>query len=556
MEVPAGAVVSARRAAVSTRAHRAFPLERNLRALRNGPFDLLVIGGGIYGAWTACDAAQRGLRVALVERKDWGSGTSSASSKLIHGGLRYLEHFEFKLVSHALRERRTLMHVAPHLVRPLRFVVPVWEHSRMSRIELSVGLRIYDFLAGSESSVPKRRSFSVEELLDEHPFIAAGNLDAGYAYGDAQEDDARLTLEVVAAAQAAGAVVANRVEALSLDRDDRGVHGAQLRDVLSGESFEVTAACVVAAAGPWIGELDAAAAPNLRRIKGVHLVLPALPERDEPDAFLLTAPQDGRVLFVIPWYGRTLVGTTESEVDSADALEVTPEEVRYLLEAVNFALPGLAWSADDVLGSYAGVRTLQQDEAGSLSAITREFALLNPVPRLIVPLGGKYTTARYDAVQIVDAVFEQLGRAVPESRTHSAALPGSPQQLAGWMDRELWRLRDREVTVETARWLLLRHGTGIDRIHQLLRERPEDAALLVEGLPFIVAELRAAARYEMALSLEDALRRRMPLMLLSPYDPAVLERAIEVLGDELGWDADERAQQARQASAIWATMRP
>jgi len=538
------------------RAHRAFPLERNTRALRSGPFDLLVIGGGIYGAWTACDAAQRGLRVALVERNDWGSGTSSASSKLIHGGLRYLEHFEFKLVSHALRERRTLMHIAPHLVRPLRFIVPVWEHSRMSRIELSVGLRIYDFLAGSESSVPKRRTFSVEELLDEHPFIAAGDLDAGYAYGDAQEDDARLTLEVVAAAQAAGAIVANRVEALALDRDDRGVHGAQLRDIPSGETFELTASCVVAAAGPWIGQIQGAASPSVRRVKGVHLVLPALPERDEPDAFLLTAPQDGRVLFVIPWYGRTLVGTTESEASSPDALAVTPDEVSYLLEAVNFALPGLAWTAEDVLGSFAGVRTLQQDDAGDLSAITREFALLNPAPRLIVPVGGKYTTARFDAAQIVDAVFEELGRAAPESRTGTTPLPGSPQQLAGWLDRELWRLRDRDVTVETARWLLLRHGTGIERIHQLLRERPEDSAVLVEGLPFITAELRGAARYEMALSLEDALRRRMPLMLLSPYDPAVLERAVEVMGDELGWSADERASQADQASAIWVTMRP
>ena len=239
-----------------------FPFTRNVSALRRNQFDLLVIGGGIYGAWTAYDAALRGLRVALVEKNDWAAGTSSASSKLIHGGLRYLEHYEFGLVRHALAERRVLSRIAPHLVRPLNFMVPVWKDSRVGRLQLLAGLTLYDFLATGKQPVPRFKSYSGSRMLRHFPYIEGEGLRGGLRYGDCQEDDARMTLFVAAAAQGAGAVCANRVEALELMEDGGAVVGARLRDTETGAAFELRAGCVVNAAGPWarplLGEIGRA----------------------------------------------------------------------------------------------------------------------------------------------------------------------------------------------------------------------------------------------------------------------------------------------------------
>lgn len=517
----------------------AFPLIRDLRALRQGHFDLLVIGGGIYGAWTAFDAALRGVKVALIEKSDWGSGTSSASTKLIHGGLRYLEQFQFHLVRQALAERRVLTSVAPHLVRPLRFVVPIWKHSRVGRLRLSAGLTLYDLLAGSGQPVDPHRSFSAGKLLSIHPYLRADGLRGALSYGDCQEDDARMTLAVVAAAQSAGGCVANRVAAERLLQDDVGVHGAELRDTETGEPFELRAGCVVNATGPWAPALAGAGAPPVKLVKGVHLVMPAIPGCD--DAFLLTAPQDGRVFFIIPWYGRSLLGTTESQVASAAEAVATEYEIAYLLAAANDALPALGWSREQVIGTFAGVRTLQVSESASLSRTSREFAVTQPRPRLIQPIGGKYTTARLDAAEIVDAVMRTLGRARLESSTHRHPLPGAPAaDFEGWSAEALHRLQARGVDAEAAGWLARRHGTRIDALIDLIALRPEDAARLDPRTPCLRAEVRLAARDEMARSLDDVLRRRLPLLLLERPDAAALEQAALLAGEELGWDKGRR----------------
>ena len=496
----------------------AFPLVRNVAALRSDRFDLLVIGGGIYGAWTAYDAALRGLSVALVEQTDWGSGTSQSSSKLIHGGLRYLEHYEFSLVRHALAERRVLSRLAPHLVRPLNFVVPVWKGARVGRLQLLAGLTLYDFLATGQQPVPRFRSFSRTTLQRAHPYLRTEGLRGGLRYGDCQEDDARMTLFVVAAAQAAGARCANALAADELVFEQGRCAGALLRDTETGERFPLRADCVVNAAGPWARALTGDAAPAVELVKGVHLVLPAIPGL--ADAFLLTAPQDGRVFFVIPWMGRTLVGTTESAVDDVHEAVVTPADTRYLLDAVAALMPGLGWTEADVLGRFAGVRTLQAEDAQSLSAVSREFAVTRPKPGLVLPIGGKYTTARVDAIEIVDAVMAQLGRPRGESDTHRHGLPGAPQEIAalgdftGWQTEAVGGLLRRGLDEDVARSLTLRHGTRCSRIHALLEAHPELRARLVEGLPFIEAEVVLAARDEMARSVEDVLRRRLPLSLL------------------------------------------
>ncbi|MGQ0503128.1 MAG: FAD-dependent oxidoreductase [Panacagrimonas sp.] len=490
----------------------AFPLVRDVSRLAED-FDLLVIGGGIYGAWTAYDAALRGLKVALIEKNDWASGTSSASSKLIHGGLRYLEHFEFALVRHALRERKVLSKIAAHLVRPLDFILPVWKGPRASPLKLSAGLTLYDALAFGSGPVKPHKHFRPASLLRHYPYVDPDNLLGGFRYGDCQEDDARMTMTVVAAAQSAGAVCVNRVEATALLRDAGGVTGATVRDVLRNASVDVRARCVVNSAGPWARALLGPQAPRVKLIKGTHLLLPGIPGCTE--AFLLTA-RDGRVFFVIPWYGKTIVGTTESEVQSPDEARPTDEETQYLLDGVRKGLPGLGWTESDVIARYSGVRTLQAEDASSLSAVSREFEIAEPEPRLILPIGGKYTTSRCDAVQIVDRVQKALGQKKQRSRTHLRRLPGAPapDEFDVWLSASVKRLTAAGIDGIAAHYVAHRHGTIIDELLGMIAADPALAQRVHHDAPFIRAEVKLAFRDEMALSTEDALRRRMPLALL------------------------------------------
>lgn len=509
----------------------AFPLLRNVDGLKSQHFDVLVIGGGIYGVWAAYDAALRGLSVALIEKTDWGSGTSQSSSKLIHGGLRYLEHFEFRLVSHALAERRVLSEIAPHLVRPLNFKLPVWKSARVGRLQLLAGLTLYDFLATGKQPVPRHKSFSRDALLQEHPYLSAEGLKGGLRYGDCQEDDARMAMVVAAAAQAAGAVCATGIAAEALIEQQGRVRGAMVRDTANDACFAIHADVTINAAGPWARALSAtalgAAAPAVKLVKGVHLVLPAI--ADLHDAFLLTAPQDGRVFFVIPWQGRTLVGTTESSVTDVSQCVVTPEERRYLLDAVRALMPGLGWDEDDVIAGFAGARTLQAEDAGSLSAQTREFTITTPKPGLIWPIGGKYTTARCDAAEIIDSVYAMLEKPGPVSLTHRYPLPGAPVgtregsvmlgDFTGWQSEAIAGLTRRGLAEDIAESLTLRHGTRISAVTALLDEQPALAARLVHDAPFIEAEVVLAVREEGARSIEDIIRRRLPLALVARDGP-------------------------------------
>jgi glycerol-3-phosphate dehydrogenase len=501
----------------------AFPLHRTIAPLKERTFDVLVIGGGIYGAWTAYDAALRGLSVALIEKEDWASGTSSSSSKLIHGGLRYLEHYDFALVRDALVERRRLHRLAPHLVRPLNFVMPVWKGPRASMFMLSAGLALYDVLGGGGQPVPWHRRYSKRELLRYFPYVDPVRLLGGFRYGDCQEDDARMTLTVVAAAQGAGAIVANRLTAESLIVDSGRVRGARVCDRLADDAFDLHAKVTVNAAGPWAPELPGSASPPTRRIKGIHIVLPAIPECE--NAFLLTAP-DGRVFFVIPWYGRTLIGTTEHEVSGPDDVAPTDAEVHYLLAAVKNCLPGLPWTDADVISRYAGVRTLQAEDAKNLAAVTREFAIVEPQPGLVMPLGGKFTTARGDAAAIADHIQAALGVKPTPSLTARRPLPGTPETAEPfdrWQSAMIPLLKQRGLDEVVARSLTLRHGTRIGRIAELLQEDPRWAQRLHPDTNLIQAEIVLAVRDEMALSLQDLVRRRTPLALLVRLDGAQIK---------------------------------
>jgi glycerol-3-phosphate dehydrogenase len=506
-------------------------VQRATARLGAGPVDLLVVGGGIYGAWTAYDAALRGLSVVVVEREDWGSGTSSASSKLIHGGLRYLEHGHLGLVAKSLRERARLLRLAPHRVWPLRFLLPVHGDSRAGTTLLRAGLTLYDLLAGSRPGLPVHRHLALDEVRATAPWLASEGLRGALTYSDAGTDDARFTLEIVAGACAAGALALNHAPAEGLIRDARGVvAGAVVRDVVTGREHRVEARCTVVAAGPWAARVAGCDPGPLRLSKGVHLVLPPIPGPHDR-AVLLTASSDRRVFFLIPWYGATLVGTTDTDYHGdPDQVRVEEADISYLLGETMRRCPGLGWSRADIRGSFAGVRTLQAG-AGQVGAATREWTLVEPSTGLLVPVGGKFTSARVEAGRTVDRVLALLGRPALACATARRPFPWRPRgDWRGWWARAaaagVGAGLDPEVAVAAAR----RYGTTVAALHRRLRRDPGGAVRIHPAYPFCGAELAHAVNQEMALTEDDVLRRRVPLAILAADDAALRRRVRDLLG--------------------------
>lgn len=514
---------------------------------RARPFDLLVIGGGIYGAWVAYDAALRGLEVAVVERDDWGAGTSSASSKLIHGGLRYLEHYHFGLVRKSLLERRRLLRLAPHQVRPLRFVIPSYRGDRVGRLRLRAGLTLYDLLAGGARDGMGHHVLDRARVLAASPFLEGRGLLGGFEYGDGVMDDARLTLEVVAAAIARGAAAVNHAAAGRLILRAGEAAGARITDGESGQALDVPARVTVNCAGPWAPALLSGThgRPAVRYQKGIHLVMPSLAV---DHALLVMAHADGRPYFLIPWYGRTLLGTTDTLYEGdPDAVTVDRSNTAYLLRDAARVLGAAAWREADVVSSFAGLRTLQARPAASPGAASREWALLSPLPRLLMPVGGKYTAARADAARIVDRAVALLGRADLRSRTEASALPWAPSgPFDAWRERAVREGRAAGLDPETAAWCARRFGSGVSAIHRLAASDPDLAARLHPDAPFCRAEVVHAARSEMALTLEDILRRRVPLTLVVRPEELPLAEAAGLAGAELGWSFDRREEEVRR----------
>jgi len=508
-------------------------MKRDFSAL-NGEFDLLICGGGIYGAWTAYDAALHGLKVALVEQGDWASATSSASSKLIHGGLRYLETYDFKLVKKALRERQLLLDIAPHRVWPLRFGVPVYADSRNGMLKLKAGLILYDALAGFPPDAMRHHRFAAQNFLEHFPFLHAAGLRGGYTYGDAQTDDARLVLELVAGALAHGAVCVNYASVMTWDEADGKVCGATVRDEMSGALRSVRARQCVSTSGQWLAT-GAAERAWCRLSKGVHLVLPALPTRE---AILLTAKQDGRVFFIIPWYGRTLLGTTDTDYrGDLNHVAVEAEDVDYLLAAANGYLQR-KWTRQDVIASFAGLRVMRQSDAAHPSAASRDWEIKTAGNGLHHSVGGKLTSAREDAAVIVDTVCAQLG-AGTRCSSGKRALPWAPQaDFAAWSAGVTARAQGLGIDPECALWLLRRHGSRVEQVFELVAATPQRAARIVPEVPLIEADLLWCAQDEMVLHLSDLLRRRLPLLILARLDETTLRRCAEMIAPLLAWDAE------------------
>lgn len=507
-------------------------MKRDFPALAGRQFDLLVCGGGIYGAWAAYDAVLRGLKVAIVEQGDWACATSSASSKLIHGGLRYLETYDFKLVRKALKERQLLLKLAPHRVWPLRFGVPVYADSRVGMLRLKAGLTLYDLLAGGMAPGMGHRHFGRAAFAGHFPLLDNAGLRGGFSYADAQTDDARLVLELIAGAQDAGAVCVNYCQLRGLVEAQGSACGAQVVDRIGGAVSEVRAAQIVNTTGQWAAV--AAQGKNWCRLaKGIHLVLPGSPGTE---ALLLTAKSDGRVFFIIPWYGMTLLGTTDTDYrGDPDHVAVEQQEVAYLLDAANHYLK-TAWMPQDVVGSYAGVRVLRRSEHAFPSAASRDWELKTAPDGVHYSIGGKITSARENASSIVDAVCERIGIDVPCS-TQNRPFPWSPQgKYSEWSGAFSARAVQLGVDVESAQWLMRRHGVRADQVLRIAERDPHLAQRIVPALPLIYADLSHCARDEMVVHLDDLLRRRMPLLILAQLDERMLQNIALGVAGVLGWD--------------------
>ncbi len=513
-------------------------MKRDTAALETEQFDLLVCGGGIYGAWTAYDAALRGLKVALIEQGDWAGATSSASSKLIHGGLRYLESFDFKLVKKALNERGMLLETAPHRVWPLRFGVPVYADSRISRPQLKAGLMLYDGLARIPDQAMKHRYFGSAAFSRRFPMLAETGLRGGFSYADAQTDDARLVLELVAGAMDAGACCLNYCALLARQESAGKLIGATVVDRRNGKELQLRVPVIVNTTGQWLVDTEEGR-KWCRLSKGVHLLLPDIGLQE---ALLLTARSDGRVFFIIPWYGVTLVGTTDTDY-SGDIEQVAVEqsEIEYLLREINHYL-NARWTAADVIGSYAGLRVMRKSAEHAPSAVSRDWELKTNEKGEFYSVGGKITSAREDAAVIVDAVCDRLGKAL-SCRTKGRNFPWTPQDFAAWSIALAEHAGQLGIDAESSKWLIRRHGKRADEI---LRDAENNRALaerIVPTLPFIYADLLFCAREEMVEHLEDLLRRRMPLLILTRLSEAELRSITGAVSGILGWDTARTEQE-------------
>ncbi len=503
-------------------------MQRNSHYLDKSPFDVLVIGGGIYGAWVAYDAALRGLRVAIVERHDWASGTSSASSKLIHGGLRYLEYGHVSLVQKTLQERSRLLRLAPHRVWPLRFVLPLTDDGRANRFSLTVGLGIYDFMAGRKAGVPGHQFVMRDTLLSHMPWIAAPDITGGFFYSDAGTDDARLTLELIAGAIDAGAVAVNYATVTDIMRDPGGkVTGGLVHDLIHDHQYEVRARVTVVTAGPWCSQVVGNLPSPIRFSKGVHLVMPPI-RGAAHHAALLTAPQDRRVFFLIPWYGATLLGTTDDDYKgSLDDVTVTDADKSYLLTAVQQRCPQLQWTHTHMRAAFAGVRTLVGPAHGFIGSVSREWSLMEMDSHLLVSVGGKLTSARIEAATTVDRCLHVLGRPHISSLTHRRRLPWAP--IGSWskfFKQETQHLVNLGVDVITAMTAVRRYGT---RVHLLAKQVQNNTQLrkrIDDRYPFCTGEIPIAIDQEMAQHNQDIFRRRIPLLALGGSPTAVKDMSL------------------------------
>ncbi len=541
--------------------------DRALEAITAERFDLAVIGGGVTGAGVALDAASRGYSVAIVEREDWAIGTSSRSSKMVHGGLRYLESFDLGLVREALLERQLMVQLAPHLVYPTPFLVPAFGEDRLSR-SLGIGLNMYDVMASTRVGQARRdrdaraaagdywapdrhRVVPGDEAVELVPALGPLEPTEAYLFYDCQTDDVRLVLTILGEAERFGALCLNRAEVTGLREEGGLARGVLCTDLESGNEFAVEADSVVNATGVWADRIrpdeihDEAEVPRISPSRGTHVTLPA-GKLDLAKAAVIVPAGSERRIFALPWYGQALIGTTDNDFDG-DITHPEPgaEDIDYLLSAVNEFF-GLDLGVGDLIGAYAGVRPLIStgDPRKSVD-ISRKAELYETSSGLLTITGGKLTTWRRMAKQVVDRMVERTGRVAP---CRTADIPLGMAAGEGELDPPEGMAED-DLPAGYRELLGFRYGHAARRVLQIVGSDPSLAAPIVAGHPDMLAEAVVAARLEQARSVADVILRRTRLGLLAAPELRTADSVTPVaraMGGELGWDEARIAAEAER----------
>ncbi len=513
--------------------------QRILPDLERERFDLVVIGAGINGAGIARDAAMRGLHTLLLDKSDIASGTTSWSSRLIHGGLRYLEHGELRLVRESLRERERLLRNAPHLVQPIPMLIPIYEGNRRRPPAIRAGMTLYDILS-FDKSLPRHRMWSRRAALRQAPGLNGEGLLGAALYYDAQATfPERLAVENVLSARQHGAVVRTYARVDGLTHGERRVTGVTVTDLRSGERFTVAARCVINVAGPWVDQVLTGLGDVRRLIggaKGSHLVVSPFPGAPV-SALHYEARADGRPILIIPWHGQYLIGSTDIRVDGdLEAVRTDESEVAYLLHEVNTVIPGARLLPGDVHYAYAGVRPLPYQPASSEAAISRDHAIVahgKAYRGLLSITGGKLTTYRALAEHAVDAAFRQLGQKPPPCATDRVPLPGAAGIAIDAFRRHF--AATSGLPEKTAHRMVDLYGARAEQIVALTERDPELRESLGEGTGAIAAEVVFAVQEELAQTLEDVMMRRTMLGLDPDLGVGADRAAAAVAERHLGW---------------------
>lgn len=527
--------------------------------MESKPYDIVIIGGGITGAGVARDAALRGLRVALFDKGDFACGTSSKSSKLIHGGLRYLEQAELGLVFESVSERQVQMNMAPHLVRPLPFLVPVFEDSRVGLELMNVGLWMYDTMALFRSPKLHKTMRGPEKVTELEPDIRTEGLTGAIEYYDCATDDSRLVLENIQSAVQNGARCESYTEVVSIERDRGKVRGVRIRDSITERESLVECAAVVMATGPWsdraIGKIGAGmTTPILSPTKGVHLVFPheKLPITR---ALTIMSPIDNRVMFAIPWRGRTVVGTTDTYFDGdPNEVHADAEDAAYLCKSANIMFPKANFSPDDVIATWAGLRPLIHEEAESASDVSREHQIYVNDDGVILIAGGKLTTYRLMAKDLVKSAIRWLrdnkndifaDRELKRPRTKKRPLPGG----VGFIDSSVKGVEMLAAAIAkesdlplalTTHWAFT-YGSRARELAHLVADDAKLQEPLQSDLPHTWAEIEYAIRNELVRTVDDVLSRRVPILLLGlDQGLDILEAVADRMSAARNWDAERR----------------
>ncbi|MEB3882032.1 glycerol-3-phosphate dehydrogenase [Lyngbya sp. CCY1209] len=530
---------------------------RDFQTIQTQPYDLIVIGGGVNGAGAARDAALRGLKTILIEKGDFASGTSSWSTRLVHGGLRYLEYFEFPLVRESLKEREILLRTAPHLVKPLLLTVPVYGGRSRPYWKIWAGMILYDIFS-YDKTLPTHRMLPKTKFRQLFRSLDIENLKGGAQYYDGQVAHAeRLCLENILAASEAGATVLNYAEVTGLRREGKRIGSLQCKDVLTGEPFEVKGsekAVVINTSGPWVdricelGREKEVASPlsqkrHIGGTKGSHIIVDPFPGAPETSLYV-EAKSDGRPFFIVPWLGMYLIGTTDIYFnENLDAIKADDDEIDYLLRETNGIIPTAELSRQDVKFTYSGVRPLPYvDPNKKTASISRNHILYDHkkdgVENLISLIGGKLTTYRQVAEELVDASFRKMGRSVPPCQTDKKPLPGAILPDDSRLGQALFDYRPR-VPLKSIHHLFSMYGARAVEVLQLTDEYPELAEKITPALPDIKAQIIYGVRSEMAHTLVDLTRRRTTLAMHARYGLELLPVLTETLRKYGGWSPEQ-----------------